>query len=155
MHPHVGLAQTAGAKPTRRSRLRVTGVVLAMLLLLVLAQLPAAAHGQLLSSTTSTTPTVPRPGAAPSPSEVQMLVRADLSSSSAVSAVSAVRSSEAATSDHHPTVVGVPTPLAVPVGAIILVLVVLLMITALTRHRHYGADPRQIDLRNDRDGGEQ
>ncbi|MFD2027320.1 hypothetical protein [Promicromonospora aerolata] len=135
MRTHVGLAQTEAATPTRRSRLLVTGVVLAMLLPLVLGQLLAAGHDEPLSSTTSTTPTA---GVTPSPSEAQMLDRAGLRS---VSVVPAARSSEAATSEHHPTVAGVPTPIAVPVGAIVLVLVALLAVTALTRRRHYGADP--------------
>ena len=135
MRTHVGLAQTEAATPTRRSRLLVTGVVLAMLLPLVLGQLLAAGHDEPLSSTTSTTPTA---GVTPSPSEAQMLDRAGLRS---VSVGPAARSSEAAPSEHHPTGAGVPTPIAVPVGAIVLVLVALLAVTALTRRRHYGADP--------------
>lgn len=138
MRTHVGLAQTARATPTRRSRLLVTGVVLAMLLPLVLGQLLAAGHDEPLSSTTSTKPTA---GVTPSPSEAPVLDRAGLKSVSVVPAVPAARSSEATTSEHHPTVAGVPTPIAVPVGAIVLVLVALLAVTALTRRRHYGADP--------------
>ncbi|GAB2484850.1 hypothetical protein GCM10027063_28440 [Promicromonospora xylanilytica] len=141
MRTHVGLAQTARATPTRRSRLLVTGVVLAMLLPLVLGQLLAAGHDEPLSSTTSTKPTA---GVTPSPSEAPVLDRAGLKSVSVVPVVPAVpaaRSSEATTSEHHPTVAGVPTPIAVPVGAIVLVLVALLAVTALTRRLHYGADP--------------
>ena len=55
MHPSVILdpttSTTAGATPRLRSRLRLAGAALATLLLLGLAQLPAWAHDQLLSST--------------------------------------------------------------------------------------------------------
>lgn len=57
MHPLLSPDLSSGAMPRRRSRLRVPGVVLATLLLLGLAQLPASAHGQLASSATAA-PTV-------------------------------------------------------------------------------------------------
>lgn len=113
----------------RRSRPRVTGVLLATLLLFVLAQPLDSAHGQLLSPASA----APRAEVTLAPGEVPVVWPALQTDPSPVVASSA---SEATTGGHHATVVGIPIPLALAVGAVMLVLAILLAITTLTRHRH-------------------
>ncbi|WP_454850161.1 hypothetical protein [Promicromonospora soli] len=133
----MSLDPTTGATPGGRSRLRLMGAVSASLLLFALAQPPAPAHGQPLSSTP--TITALRTGTAGSPAEARMLLQAvwtEPSLTMARAAVLAARPSEVTTGDHHTTTIaGIPAPIAAPVGAIILVLVIVVAIAARTRHR--------------------
>ncbi|WP_454860019.1 hypothetical protein [Promicromonospora soli] len=121
MHPHLSPDPTTRTTPSRRSRPRAAGVVLATLLLLVLAQPPSTAYGRQQSSAPAVTVTASMPGVAWSLSE-------------------APAPSEATPRDHHADVAGIPAPLVLAVGAVLLVLVILLAITALTRHRGDGDD---------------
>ncbi|GAA4718843.1 hypothetical protein APR04_005721 [Promicromonospora umidemergens] len=134
MHPHLSPDLSTGAMPRRRSRPPVREVVLATLLLLGLAQLPASAHGQLAPSA----PAAPRDEVALPVAEAPVALQSLRNDPSPAVAASVP---EPTTGDHHTTVAGFPTPLALAGGAVILVLAILLAITTLTRQRH-DADSR-------------